>query len=836
MPAHRTAEAALELALACTDLLPDVDVSTAHGKSSTEIPRQSLPQRSRPDSSEPSVETNHQRILPSSQAPPPRSSRRVSDRRLVRTSIGKDFGKVVGMVEESTEPQEWSLETTAWSSDPRLRHRCIDKSVIPTLPTSTPATFFEQRSSAPLADGVSARGARVFTQDLRPFASTGEHGEVVEGWDERLARADGAGQQHARKAEEATSVDASASGDHSTGEPPRMRRLARCRVEGGPPVPSDEPLIRMNEKRGHHETKEVLDRFDPLRRASSNTLEGPGIKRRRTKLIEKVVCIHTCGPHGHCPGHKLLPSGAPVNVLLSTRGGNHYSHLKTHLRVCNDPLCPGRGKDPADKNSFRPPTDLELAGRTTSAQDLPLWKISESSVPHRLKVLFIPDPVISNAGHHLDPDQGVLHVTIVNATPEEILALERVAPGTVAQDVPSELEADVAPTPGRDTRKVAYWEWAHLPIALQELYGREVDVVGMPYDPFFEAVMYPSEHPDVYAALQNYDIIIGGALLNEDFSNPKYRIRNNDDLCRYLAGTENLQKSTVIYPPPDELLYGGDKVVLTANLDAIARDMATARPLTETRKFTENRLEVVGVYKRGYSSRCDDVVIVRSDADAVMRPENVYKTPIRLVRRTAEKEQRMTPSTGFHIIDHDWLVQAYMRSLHDHRFGELRCYVIGGRVKRIVQTSPWKDEGLVRSIPSVLLRSRKLTPICSEVFNKGDVPIAEAWTRYTCASLTHADFREGQRELVEFVEDFVYRLIRLENDKLHRSTSSMWLFCRIDVGILPGTHTMHYFVNEVERGLATCLWGWHDWADTVMDINTIAELIPSYIAYVRASQ
>lgn len=154
---------------------------------------------------------------------------------------------------------------------------------------------------------------------------------------------------------------------------------------------------------------------------------------------------------------------------------------------------------------------------------------------------------------------------------------------------------------------------------------------------------------------------------------------------------ENLQKSTVIYPPPDELLYGGDKVVLTANLDAIAREMATARPLTEARNFTENRLEVVGVYKRGYSSRCDDVVIVRSEGDIVMRPENIHKTPIKLARRAAEKEQRMTPSTGFHIIDHDWLVQAYMRSLHDHRFGELRCYVIGGRVTRIVQTSPWKD-------------------------------------------------------------------------------------------------------------------------------------------------
>ncbi|KAL1751917.1 hypothetical protein FB107DRAFT_221025 [Schizophyllum commune] len=839
MPAHRTPEAAMEFALGCTDLLPEITVSTVRCRTSAEVARSRLPNLSGVNALDSKVEPLRRRSLVSQRPAQRSSSRHASKPRLAenRTVVAKANGTVT----ESIEAQELKLVTTteavdnAQSSPPVPRQQPVDETLIQTLPSPTPPTSVERESNISFAGRMLARKAHASTQISTRTSLVREHNKVAEGCNERPSGPDGAARPDALASGEATSLEI-LGGSGAAGEPPRIRRSARCRARGASTITqgtSDEPLIAMNGKRGHHETQEPSDRLDPLRHlAPSDTPEPLGVKRRRTKWTDKVVCIHTCGPHGHCPGHKTLPSGAPVSVLLSTKGGNHYSHLKSHQGVCEDPSCPGRGKDPTDKNSFRPPTDLELAGRTTSAQDHTMWRMSAKGIPQRLKVLFVPDPVISGAGHHLDAEQGVLHVTIVNATPEEIQALERGAPGTVAQDVPSELEADVAPTPGRDTRKVAYWEWAHLPVALQQLFGPDIDVVGMPYDPFFEAVMYPSEHPTVYASLQNFDIIIGGALLNEDFSNPKYRLRNNDDLCRYLAGMENLQKSTVIYPPPDELLYGGDKVVLTANLDAIAREMATARPLTEARNFTENRLEVVGVYKRGYSSRCDDVVIVRSEGDIVMRPENIHKTPIKLARRAAEKEQRMTPSTGFHIIDHDWLVQAYMRSLHDHRFGELRCYVIGGRVTRIVQTSPWKDGTWTEKLSRGCLTRQK----AFEVFNKGDVPVAEAWTRYTCASLTHADFREGQQELVEFVEDLVCRLIRLENDKLRRQTSSMWLFCRIDVGILPGTHTMHYFVNEVERGLATCLWGWHDWADTVMDINTIAGLIPSYIAYMRAAQ
>lgn len=32
------------------------------------------------------------------------------------------------------------------------------------------------------------------------------------------------------------------------------------------------------------------------------------------------------------------------------------------------------------------------------------------------------------------------------------------------------------------------------------------------------------------------------------------------------------------------------------------------------------------------------------------------------------------------------------------------------------------------------------------------------------------------------------------------------VFCRVDVGVYVKSGTVSYFVNEVERGISTCLW------------------------------
>jgi len=59
-----------------------------------------------------------------------------------------------------------------------------------------------------------------------------------------------------------------------------------------------------------------------------------------------------------------------------------------------------------------------------------------------------------------------------------------------------------------------------------------------------------------------------------------------------------------------------------------------------------------------------------------------------------------------------------------------------------------------------------------------------------------------RRKLNSFVEDFVRRLMALEGGH-----SSLGVFCRVDLSIFVDSEKrVSLFVNEVERGITTCLW------------------------------
>ena len=56
-----------------------------------------------------------------------------------------------------------------------------------------------------------------------------------------------------------------------------------------------------------------------------------------------------------------------------------------------------------------------------------------------------------------------------------------------------------------------------------------------------------------------------------------------------------------------------------------------------------------------------------------------------------------------------WVEQVYVDTLHDPRFGELRCFIVGGEVTRIIRTVP-RGDGM----------------LCSSV-DDGWPPLAEQW-------------------------------------------------------------------------------------------------------------
>ena len=136
-------------------------------------------------------------------------------------------------------------------------------------------------------------------------------------------------------------------------------------------------------------------------------------------------------------------------------------------------------------------------------------------------------------------------------------------------------------------------------------------------------------------------------------------------------------------------------------------------------------------------------------------------------------------------------------------------------------------------------------PLPSKIFEDPDRPPnpQSAWSHYIGGNATHEQLSAGYAELKEFVETQVADLIDLENGQRDVQVSDLELFCRIDVGIMRSNKivegvmkpTLNYFVLEVERGLATCMWGWHDWSKTCADINTVAHLLPAWVHRVRTA-
>jgi hypothetical protein len=87
----------------------------------------------------------------------------------------------------------------------------------------------------------------------------------------------------------------------------------------------------------------------------------------------------------------------------------------------------------------------------------------------------------------------------------------------------------------------------------------------------------------------------------------------------------------------------------------------------------------------------------------------------------------------------------------------------------------------------------------------------------------------GEQVFRNFVEDTVKALIDLENDRRGDQSSSLQVFCRVDVGVLFRWGTPSYYVSELERSLTTGLMQ-HLHVNMIWTMLDSAILkIPSYI-------
>jgi hypothetical protein len=72
--------------------------------------------------------------------------------------------------------------------------------------------------------------------------------------------------------------------------------------------------------------------------------------------------------------------------------------------------------------------------------------------------------------------------------------------------------------------------------------------------------------------------------------------------------------------------------------------------------------------------------------------------------------------------------------------------------------------------------------------------------------LTLEQKKRGILVFKDFVERTVSALVELENGRRGDLSSSLQVFCRVDVGVLFKGGSCYYYVNEVERSLTTGLY------------------------------
>lgn len=112
----------------------------------------------------------------------------------------------------------------------------------------------------------------------------------------------------------------------------------------------------------------------------------------------------------------------------------------------------------------------------------------------------------------------------------------------------------------------------------------------------------------------------------------------------------------------------------------------------------------------------------------------------------------------------------------------------------------------------------------------GPVLQAEGKTEELCNELlTIEDHHLGWDEFKNFVERTVKGVMDLENARRKDYSSSLQVFCRVDVGVLKGPdNCFHYYVNELERSLTVGLYRGLNIRCWTM-LNSSVKEIPQYV-------
>jgi hypothetical protein len=106
----------------------------------------------------------------------------------------------------------------------------------------------------------------------------------------------------------------------------------------------------------------------------------------------------------------------------------------------------------------------------------------------------------------------------------------------------------------------------------------------------------------------------------------------------------------------------------------------------------------------------------------------------------------------------------------------------------------------------------------SEMFKQN--PKMSAGVDITTSCEADKDILEhAMLELQTFARTNLMELSRMEKRRTGAPSTSMDIFCRIDIGIMQTEDgRVNYFVNEVERGPNVSLWAGDDWPHLIGEV------------------
>ncbi|KDR67504.1 hypothetical protein GALMADRAFT_216369 [Galerina marginata CBS 339.88] len=262
----------------------------------------------------------------------------------------------------------------------------------------------------------------------------------------------------------------------------------------------------------------------------------------------------------------------------------------------------------------------------------------------------------------------------------------------------------------------------------------------------------------------------------------------------YFSNIKLLARVTTIWPHPEELYLGGNKVQVYMTLQHASLSLNLSVPMSVL--MTEDvslsflkrleKKEVQAVLKRDWSLRPDKMITpFTADPRAKLLQSN-------------EEESKTWDTVQAWFLKPRWIIQPFIAPLF--HVGEVQAFIINGFLFLKITTMP-------NSTTSDEIDITDMNEIRPLHLHKYDPQGQKPYTSLTGKNLGLTDFDDPNLSFESYVLRMLAKVIILEEVKFKRK-SGLRIFCRMDVSVYRNATTAkhEFFVNEITRSHGACLF------------------------------